>query len=149
MAARNKTHLKKGAFLVAYASTGNICEAAKAARIERRQHYRWLEDPEYAKAFDDAHETAGETLEAEARRRAESGWDEPVFGKLPGKDTGSGQVGVVRKYSDTLLIFLLKGAKPEKYRERIDHNVKPDLTKLSPEELLALERILTRVAARA
>ena len=34
--------------------------------------------------------------------------------------------GTVREYSDTLLIFLLKGMKPEKYRERyqVDHNVK-------------------------
>ena len=28
------------------------------------------------------------------------------------------QVGTVREYSDTLLIFLLKGWKPEKYKDR-------------------------------
>jgi hypothetical protein len=28
----------------------------------------------------------------------------------------------VRKYSDTLLIFLLKGRKPERYREQVEHS---------------------------
>src|SRR6266699_1263767 len=33
-----------------------------------------------------------------------------------------GQIcGHVRKHSDTLLIFLLKARRPEKYRERIEH----------------------------
>lgn len=32
-------------------------------------------------------------------------------------------VDTVRKYSDTLTIFLLKGAMPEKYRERQDLNL--------------------------
>ncbi len=53
-------------------------------------------------------------LEDEAVRRAKDGVEEPVYqgGKL---------VGHVQKYSDTLLIFLLKGAKPEKFRERSQH----------------------------
>lgn len=42
--------------------------------------------------------------------RALEGWEEPVFHL--GVATGT-----IRKYSDTLTIFLLKGAKPEKYRE--------------------------------
>ncbi len=29
-------------------------------------------------------------------------------------------MGTIREYSDTLLIFLMKGAMPETYRERID-----------------------------
>ena len=33
------------------------------------------------------------------------------------------RAGVVRKYSDTLLIFLLKGQRPEKYRDRPSHAV--------------------------
>lgn len=51
-------------------------------------------------------------LEDEAVRRAYVGVEEPLF--YQGK-----QCGTVRKYSDTLLIFLLKGAKPAKYRERV------------------------------
>lgn len=50
-------------------------------------------------------------------RRAREGVDEPVF--YQGDECGS-----VRKYSDTLAIFLLKGAMPEKYRE----NTRMELT---------------------
>ncbi len=85
--------------------------AARAAKINRSTHYRWLEDLEYADAFDEAKEEAVDVLEMEARRRAVEGIDRPVF--YQGKKVGS-----VRSYSDTLLIFLLKGAMPEKYRER-------------------------------
>jgi hypothetical protein len=52
------------------------------------------------------------TLESEARRRAVDGVDEPVFHK--------GRIcGTVRKYSDALLMFLLRGNAPEKYKEGV------------------------------
>ena len=98
--------------LAAIAGTGNISKAATVANVARAQHYAWLkQDPEYAQAVQDAMEQAADALESEARRRAEEGVDEPVFYK--GKECG-----VIRKYSDTLLIFLLKGGRPERYRER-------------------------------
>ena len=103
---------KKRAFLAAVARTGNVTIAAEIAHIARSAHYQWLEaDPVYAAAFEDAMEQAAQRLEAEARRRAEEGVEEPVFYK--GK-----KCGVIRKYSDTLLIFLMKGAMPDKYKER-------------------------------
>ena len=37
------------------------------------------------------------------------------------------KVGTVRKFSDTLLIVLLKAHKPEKYRENIKMDVSGDL----------------------
>ncbi len=51
-------------------------------------------------------------LEAEARRRAVEGVRKPVYcrGEI---------VGTVKEYSDTLLIFLMKGARPEKYRDNV------------------------------
>ena len=106
-------HLKKRAFLSAYVKTGTVAGAASAARIGRTSHYEWLEkDKEYASSFAEAKEEATDNLEQEARRRAVDGVLEPVFwqGEL---------VGRVRKYSDTLLIFLLKGAHPGKYRENV------------------------------
>jgi hypothetical protein len=108
---------KKAAFLEAYSKLGTITHAAKAAGVPRSSHYEWLQtDPEYRKAYDDAEQQAIEGLEREARRRAIEGTEEPVFHQ--------GQiVGGVRKYSDTLLIFLLKGARPERYRERVDMTV--------------------------
>lgn len=105
-------HPKKAAFLAAFAETGNVTAAAKAADINRTLHYQWLEtDTDYAKRFEEAREQAVERMEREALRRAIEGWEEPVFHK--------GEVcGTVRKFSDTLLIFLLKGNAPQKYRER-------------------------------
>ena len=103
---------KKRAFLAALAHTGNITEAADIAHIARSAHYQWLEaDPVYAAAYEDAMEQAAQRLEAEARRRAVDGVEEPVF--YQGK-----QCGVIKRYSDALLMFLLKGALPEKYKER-------------------------------
>ena len=103
---------KKRAFLTALAHTGNITKAADIADIARSAHYQWLEaDPVYAEAYKDAMEQAAERLEAEARRRAVEGVEEPVF--YQGK-----QCGVIQRYSDALLMFLLKGAMPDKYKER-------------------------------
>src|SRR5690606_25550898 len=91
-------HPKKAAFLAAFAETGNVTAAAKAADINRTLHYQWLEtDADYAKRFEEAREQAVERMEREALRRAVEGWEEPVFHK--------GEVcGTVRKFSDTLLI---------------------------------------------
>lgn len=149
---RRITHPKKRAFLAAYAQTGNVTAAAEAAGIARRTHYDWLEsDPVYAEAFAEAQEKAIDLLELEARRRALEGVDEPVFYK-------GVEVGAVRKYSDTLLIFLLKGYRPERYKERvaaehsgpdggpIEHKHEVDLSKLSTEELRALARILDKAS---
>jgi hypothetical protein len=111
-AADGFTPQKRSAFLSVYAKTGNMTEAAKKAKISRPVVYEWLRaDAEFRKLFRDAREQAADALEAEARRRAVEGWDEPVFHK--------GYVcGEVRKYSDSLLQLLLKAAKPRRYRER-------------------------------
>lgn len=144
-------HLKnprQRAFLSAYVIMGVVSKAAEAAGIHRKTHYEWLNnDPEYVEAFRQAEEDAIEALEREARRRALEGIEEPIY-------QGGKKVGVVRKYSDTLLIFLLKGAAPDKYRERvqtehtgrIDSNmtVTHDLSKLSDQELRQLESILNK-----
>lgn len=106
------------AFLVALAKSGNVTKAAAAAKITRSTAYLLKrEASDFAEAWDEAIEEAGDLLELEARRRAVSGVKEPVF--YQGEECG-----YVRKYSDTLLIFLLKGAKPEKYRERFEHTGK-------------------------
>ncbi len=102
---------KQRAFLAAYCQVGNVSEAARIAKINRFTHYEWMHaDERYAEVFAQAHEIACDHLEAEARRRAVEGVDEPVF--------YHGEVcGTIRKYSDTLLIFLLKGARPDKFRD--------------------------------
>ncbi len=81
-----------------------------------------MKDPEYVAAFATAREEAADRLEREAIRRAVDGAEKPVYqaGKL---------VGTIREYSDTLLIFTLKGLRPEKYRERYDQRVTADVTR--------------------
>jgi hypothetical protein len=117
-AAAKRAPVKQRAFLAAYARTGNITAAARAAQCHRSQHYEWLADPAYAEAFLAAQEEAVEALELEARRRAAQGVLKPVYYR-------GAVCGRVREYSDTLLIFLLKAARPEKYRDnaRIEHEV--------------------------
>lgn len=118
--ARRDQYKHQKAFLAAYAECGNITLAAKMAKIDRTQHYRWLADPDYASQFQDAEEQAVEMLEKEARRRAIEGLRKKKFDKngQPVIDPETGEQYVEHEYSDSLLIFLLKGARPEKYRDR-------------------------------
>ncbi len=105
---------RQEAFLEEYKLCATITHAAKIALIARRRHYKWLDnDPAYAAAFEEAKIAATDALVAEARRRATQGVEEAVYYK-------GEVVGTIRKYSDTLLIFLLKGALPEVYRERYE-----------------------------
>ncbi|MBX3139861.1 MAG: hypothetical protein KF875_03850 [Trueperaceae bacterium] len=113
MARRSKATPKKlGEFLELLASNGNVTISAQALNLDRRKLYRLRdEQPEFRDAWDSAMAEAADHLEAEARRRAVEGWHEPVFYQ-------GDEVGYVRRFSDTLLIFLMKGANPEKYRDR-------------------------------
>jgi hypothetical protein len=108
-----KTQLKKAAFIQAYLQTATVYHAAIKSGVSRSRHHVWMrKDPTYRQAFEEAEEAAVDELEAEARRRALEGTEEPVgFYKGVAAE-------YVKRYSDTLLIFLLKGARPEKYAER-------------------------------
>jgi hypothetical protein len=112
----------KRAFLAAIAETGNITSASKITKIARVTHYAWLQDDsDYATAYKDAIEQAAENLEAEARRRATKGTARPVFYK-------GEECGTVQEYSDTLLIFLLKGAMPGKYKDNLNVDANVSIT---------------------
>lgn len=81
-------------WLSVFRDTGNVRLACHAAGVGRTTAYMLrVRDPEFALAWKEAEEDACDLLEAEARSRA-------------------------RKTSDTLLIFLLKAHRPEKFRER-------------------------------
>ena len=88
-------------FLAQFALCGNVLRSAQAAAVGRRTVYDWLIVEPFKQLFDEAHEDALDQLEEEARRRAVDGVIEPVVsaGKV---------VTTVRKYSDNLLICLLK-----------------------------------------
>lgn len=107
-----QTVRRKAGFLAAFAVSGNVSAACVEAGVSRRVVYDWKgNDPSFLEAFEEAELASTEALEEEARRRAAIGTEEPVW-------HNGQQVGTVRKYSDTLLIFLLKARNPSKYRER-------------------------------
>lgn len=102
------------AFLSALSEAGVVRYACKAAGVDSTTVYqRRKDDSGFAAAWAQALDDAADLLESEAVRRGRDGIVETVVGK-------NGEVYENTKYSDTLLIFLLKGARPEKYRERFD-----------------------------
>jgi hypothetical protein len=84
--------------------------------INRVTVYRWRQvDPSFAQAYSDAMEAGTDVIEQEARRRAIDGYDRPIFqrGEL---------AGVERVYSDMLAALLLRGRRPEVYRDSISRS---------------------------
>jgi hypothetical protein len=128
---------KELAFFSVLAETANVSRACSAVSIARQTAYnRYEEDKEFAEKWEQAVAVGICALEDEANRRAFEGVDKPVFYQgqrtgqwvdKDGKPTESkeGAVAfkpnVIREYSDTLAIFMLKAHKPEKYRERFEH----------------------------
>lgn len=81
------------------ADTGNVTKAAKGVRIARQTVYSYrAKRADFAERWAEAEELGANALEDEARRRAFAG-------------------------SDTLVIFLLKAHKPDKYRETIRNEI--------------------------
>jgi len=105
-----RTLLAMQAFLEEFSNHCNVGRSCTAAGISRSTAYRWRQESDW---FDERYEktkkVALTALEDEMHRRAYEGTEEPVF--------HNGEVcGAMRKYSDTLAIFLAKSHDP-KYRE--------------------------------
>ena len=144
---------KLTAFCAALAETCNVGRACAAVGISRYTAYQWRKTmPDFAEAWGDAMEAGLLALEDEAHRRAFEGVDDPLTfqgqftylyrDKVDRRgrpvlddhgqpvqepvldENGEHKVAAVRKYSDTLAIFLLKAHNPEKYRD----NAKLELT---------------------
>jgi hypothetical protein len=100
-------------------------------------------DPEFAAAWEEALEEATDLLEEEARRRAHDGYEEPVYYK-------GTQCGVITRYSDQLMITLLKAHRPAKFRENIRQELSgpdggpirtQDVSDMSTEDLLDIAKM--------
>ncbi len=137
----SKFPLKKRRFLERYAETASITLASRHAGVSRRTHLNWRKkDRRFETASQEALEIAIDEIEAEARRRAKDGVLEPVY-------YGGKPCGAIRRYSDTLLIFLLKAARPEKYRDNYQGFVGEP--RANREELLnSIQKKLARLAAQ-
>ena len=90
----------KEEFIRGYMVYGTVRNGCKAAKISRGTYYNWLEsDKDFSEKVADAKQEFGEYLEGIALERV----------KNPDKGKGS----------DVLLIFLLNGTMPWKYRPQI------------------------------
>lgn len=109
---------KKAEFVKLLRDSANISRSCEAIGISRQCYYNHLKsDPDFKAEVDNALEFAADELEQEARRRAL----------------------MAEKPSDTLLIFMLKGAKPAKYAERVVHKIDPrEIDSLIESELTKL-----------
>jgi hypothetical protein len=104
----------QNAFLVALENTGSVTAAAEAAKISRVTVYQnRRDDPAFSQRWDHALEQSADALEAEARTRAFAG-------------------------SDVLLIFLLKGLRPQRWRESRSSIAPSELNKMIENEFKRL-----------
>lgn len=95
-------------FLEAF--TGNITAACRAAGITPNTFYQWVDsDAVFVNEFANAKAAVVDRLVDEAMRRAVDGVEKPV-----GFHKGAPSA-YVREYSDTLLMFLLRGLKPDTF----------------------------------
>lgn len=110
---------RKHRFIEVLARTGNVSYSAHAAgwRSRNTAYQQKDKDPLFAELWEEALEISMDALEMEARSRA-MGWDEPVFNK------DGEQVGTRRVFSDKMMEILLKAHRPEKYREKFEHDHK-------------------------
>ena len=108
---------KKREFIEHFRETGNVTKSARALEMTRQTVYSWInEDEQFKEEFENAQEEALDLMEAECKRRAEDGCLKPVFYQ-------GMKCGEILEYSDTLMMFFLKGNRPEKYKDRgeIEH----------------------------
>jgi hypothetical protein len=90
-------------FLQDLRETGNVSAAARHVGKSRAALYRARkQDAAFAAEWDDALEEAADWLELEALRRAVDGTEE-------GRYFQGEMIGTITRYSDSLLMFLLKG----------------------------------------
>lgn len=160
-------------FIKVFRETANIKYSCQKAGISRQTYYEWQEhDPIFAAHLVTAGEEANDALEQAAHDRAVNGVpsyvvsqgrivyeDIPVLEKdgTPKLDVHGKQVYlhgkplIERKYSDTLLVTLLKARMPQKYNRQqlevsgpdgkpIQHQLVTELAKLPPEQLDLLEQ---------
>ncbi|MEM0909828.1 MAG: terminase [Pseudomonadota bacterium] len=107
---QNFTPIKRKKFLNMLAETANVSAAARHIGMSRRRMYQIKDtDPSFAEDWENAIDEGVDSLELEARRRAKDGTSKPLM--YQGEKCGE-----VIEYSDTLMMFLLRAHRPEKYK---------------------------------
>ena len=99
----------KSRFIRQLATSGNVTASAESAGVARHTVYEWRKhDPVFASKWEDALAIAVDALAMEARRRALDGVEEVRY--FQGE-----AIGTIRKYSDQLLMFLLRAYDPQTF----------------------------------
>ena len=125
-------------FLAVLRETGNVSAAARQAGTSRSVCYRHRRrHAGFAAAWEDAVEEAADRLEMEAFRRAVDGVEEERF-------FGGQVIGEVTRYSDSLLMFLLRARRPAIYGPRPE----TDAVKSAADETENDEQFLARLRCR-
>jgi hypothetical protein len=118
----------EGDFLRAYMDSGIVRHACEKARVTSSMvQRRRKEDAEFDSAFLDAFEGAADTVEATIMKRGRDGV--PKIKEIYERDSETGQMRLIKReetkeVSDTLLIFMAKAMRPEKFRDTVDHSHK-------------------------
>lgn len=103
---------KRRLFLRILAETGNVKESAQACGYTDTSVLKKFrrENEDFAEEWDNALDSGTDILVSEANRRAVEGTLKPILYK--------GEiVTYLTEYSDALLMFLLRAARPDTYRE--------------------------------
>jgi len=113
------TQEKKALFLNELCKDAIVTRSCKMVGIEPRTAYDHKQsDPEFSKAWDEAVKIGSDVLIEEAQRRA-MGYYTDVF------DKDGNQAGSRFNSSDVLMMFLLKGRRPE-FRDKFNLDLPPD-----------------------
>ncbi len=127
-------------FLEIYAKNGNIRKSSDLMGIgSMTVRVAMKRDPEFREQVNLAYQDYADTIEEEARRRAVDGIPRNKYFRDQLLETET-------EYSDRLLEMLLKGAKPERYRDRVDVSGKIETT-IDPKQID--ERLMEIFAAAA
>jgi len=106
----------KEMFLGVLENIPNITAACKLLEINNSSIFRARKsDPEFDAAISEAMNSGYDMIEEEARRRAVEGVLEPVYYKGEQVLDANGNPGGIRKYSDRLILELLRAYKPKRF----------------------------------
>ena len=123
------TERRRQRFLAALRETGHVRGACLAAAVPRTNIYEHRRaDEAFAKAWEEAEQIAADRLEAEAWRRGVDGVAEPLVSAGRLVSDQDGQPLFIQRYSDQLLLALLRAHKPDKYQDKIGHKLTGTLT---------------------
>lgn len=118
MPAKKTTPSRVSVFLNAYASTGSVTAAAKAAGIDKTMHYRRLEtDAEYRKVFEAMQDRVGQELEDALIDRAINGTKRQLHWRGKPMKSKNGHLVYDVQFDNQLCVTMAKRFRPKLYRE--------------------------------